>query len=126
MYNISIMKQMREQPETEAVGTAWTLAEEQKLIKSLKDGMTMDEIAKDHKRTVNDIKTRIKLLAFNMIENGDAIGDICDMFRLDKDELVYNYHKAKVKTDKKSTETEMDILIDIRKILLSIQEKLLE
>lgn len=136
MYQ-SIQK-LKELPETASVGSMWTVEEEKRLIESLSNDKSIDDIAKEHKRTTGGIKSRINLMAVNMIDkNEESIDDVCVMFRLAKHELEYRQEKfaakkEKAKAKKKETSTEesktdetyLDILKDIRAILLRMEENL--
>lgn len=77
------IKQLKEQPETAAVGNRWTPEEETRLIDSLGQGKNIDEIAKDHKRTTGGIKSHMKEIAVRMIENdGKSVEEVCMTLRL--------------------------------------------
>jgi hypothetical protein len=143
MYQ-SIQK-MKEFPETTSVGSMWTVEEEKQLIESLRNDKSIDDIAKEHKRTTGGIKSRINLMAVNMIDkNEQSIDDVCAMFRLSKHELEYRQEKFAAKKEKteakkkekaeakkktsteesKTDETQLDVLKDIRAILLRMEETL--
>jgi Ca2+-dependent lipid-binding protein len=130
------MRKMQDVPETAAVGSMWTVTEEQQLMESLSGNKSIDDIAKEHKRTKGGIKSRIRFLAANMIGNGKSIEDVCAMFRLAKDEVEHiqekfaakkekTEHKKKEQTTKETEidETHLDVLKDIRTILLRMEEK---
>ena len=126
------MQKMKELPETASVGSMWTVTEEQKLIEALSGDKSIDDIAKEHKRTAGGIKSRINFIAVNMLEkNEKPIEDVCAMFRLAKHELEYRQakfaskkEKAKAKKEEQTGETQIEILKDIRAILLRMEAKL--
>jgi len=47
-------------PETSSAGKKWTVEEDDQLIELLNNGTSIEDIAKQHKRTVGGIKSRIK------------------------------------------------------------------
>jgi predicted site-specific integrase-resolvase len=126
------MQKMREIPETASVGNMWTVKEEQQLIESLSGDKSIDDIAKEHKRTPGGIKSRINFMAVNMLEKKEkSIDDVCAIFRLAKHELEYRQAKFASKKEKAkqvndTDETQIDVLKDIREILLRMEVKLLE
>lgn len=122
------IKQLKEQPETSAVGNRWTPEEETRLIDSLGQGKDIDEIAKEHKRTVGGIKSRMKEIAIRMIENdGKSVEEVCMTLHLTLEDIEDAQKKRnKQATVPKKLETELDVLKDIRSLLVRIEAKLLE
>lgn len=62
------MKKLRENPDTSRAGLKWDDSEDENVINKLKGGMSVDDIAKNLKRTANSIKTRIIMNAVTQIE----------------------------------------------------------
>ena len=136
------MRKMQELPETASVGSLWTVKEEQQLIESLSNDKSIDDIAKEHKRTPGGIRSRINFMAVNMIEkNGKTIEEVCEMLRLEKHEVEYRQQKIAAKKEKAEAkkkekeeastvetvdETHLDVLKDIRAIILRMEAKLFD
>ena len=62
------MKKLRENPDTSRAGLKWDDSEDENVLSKLKSGMSVDDIAKNLKRTANSIKTRIIMNAVAQIE----------------------------------------------------------
>jgi repressor of nif and glnA expression len=62
------MKKLRENPDTSRAGLKWDDSEDENVLSKLKGGMSVDDIAKNLKRTANSIKTRIIMNAVAQIE----------------------------------------------------------
>ena len=62
------MKKLRENPDTSRAGLKWDDSEDENVINKLKSGMTVDDIARNLKRTANSIKTRIVMNAVKQID----------------------------------------------------------
>lgn len=125
------IKQLKEQPETASVGKIWTPEEETRLIDSLGQGKDIDEIAKEHKRTVGGIKSRMKKIAVRMIENdGKSVEEVCMTLHLTVEDIEDAQKKRNKKKRNKQTtvskpklETELDVLND-NHFLFRIEAKL--
>lgn len=119
---------MKEQPETAAVGNRWTPEEEAQLVDSLGNGKDIEDIAKEHKRTLGGIKSRMRHIAVRMIESdGKSIEQVCVMFNMTPEDIedAQKRRAANNKTTPMSKpETELEVLNDIRKILIRIESKL--
>lgn len=66
---------MNKLPETSSAGKKWTVEEDKQLIQSLNNEISIEDIAKQHKRTVGGIRARIKKTVMRV--NMDVIEDIC-------------------------------------------------
>ena len=62
------MKKMRENPETSRAGLKWDDAEDEKVLEKLMKNVSIDDIAKELKRTPNSIQTRKVMYAIKQIE----------------------------------------------------------
>lgn len=140
------IQKLKDQPETSCVGNKWTDEDEYMLIKSISEAKLIDDIAREHKRTSGGIRSRLRLIAVRMIETeGKTIEDVCATLRMTSEDfrsVVRRLHhpnkidvakKRREKVAKNTTklyiekpETELDILKNIREILLRMEAKLLE
>ena len=73
--------------ETSNVGTRWSIEEDEKLLQEINDNKSYEEIALEHKRSLKDIKSRLKynniLINDNiLINNNDNILNF--LIKLDK------------------------------------------
>ena len=66
------MKKLRENPDTSRAGLKWDDSEDENVLNKLKGGMSVDDIAKNLKRTANSIKTRIIMNAVTQIEEDNT------------------------------------------------------
>lgn len=62
------MKKLRENPDTSRAGLKWDDSEDENVLNKLKSGMSVDDIARNLKRTSNSIKTRIVMNAVKQID----------------------------------------------------------
>ena len=62
------MKKLRENPDTSRAGLKWDDSEDENVLNKLKSGMSVDDIARNLKRTANSIKTRIVMNAVKQID----------------------------------------------------------
>ena len=62
------MKKLRENPDTSRAGLKWDDSEDENVLSKLKSGMSVDDIARNLKRTANSIKTRIVMNAVKQID----------------------------------------------------------
>ena len=70
------MKKLRENPDTSRAGLKWDDSEDENVLNKLKGGMSVDDIAKNLKRTANSIKTRIIMNAVTQIEEDSTKKEI--------------------------------------------------
>jgi len=69
------------------IGAKWEKEEDADLIREIENNMTIEDIAKAHKRTQTSIKSRIMLSAINAINDGGDKTEVCAKFRILKEEL---------------------------------------
>lgn len=62
---------LREDPKTGRVGTNWTPEEDTLLLGQVKDGLDYDQIALEHQRTSNSVKTRVVEIYLKKIANNE-------------------------------------------------------
>lgn len=99
------IKQLKEQPETAAVGNRWTPEEEAQLVDSLGNGKDIDDIANEHKRTSGGIKSRMREIAVRMIESeGKSIEEVCVALHMTSEEIEDAKQRRAVKTTLKNKE----------------------
>jgi DNA-directed RNA polymerase specialized sigma24 family protein len=126
------IKRLQEMPETAAVGRRWTSEEETKLIDLLATDKCLREIALEHRRTIGGIMSRLKLIAVRMIEmEGMTIDKVCDTLRITYktvESAMAKYRNKHLSTPAASAPappvSRMDVLTDIRDILLRIEANL--
>lgn len=135
---ISILK---EQPETARAGVKWTEEENNQLMtKVIEDGLNIDGVAKEHKRTVGAVKSRIMMNALKMMKERDiTLQDVAKLVNISENEID-NYRRKKenkalekktVKentnkashTDDFSYQDFMSVLTEIRDYLKIIADK---
>lgn len=139
------VRRLREHPDTEAVGSKWTPEEDARLVDALRENTrTIDDIARDHKRTPGGISSRMRHIAIEMIESqGKTVGEVCDLLHMSEGDIEEaQKRRAAAKDTQKlradaaakdtrklradaATETDLDVLKDIRKLLVRIEAKLL-
>lgn len=98
------MRRQRENPETCRAGLKWDDDEDKKVIDKLDKNMSIDDIAKELKRTPNSIKTRISMNALKMIEEEDkTLADVLKRFKLTEDDIKdYKNKKEMRETQQKN------------------------
>ena len=62
------MQKLREQPETARAGIRWGDEENQELMKRINEGMSLEDIAKTHQRTIIGVKNRIMANALHIMK----------------------------------------------------------
>ena len=65
----------------------WSTDEETLLLQQLKDGMSAEDIAKDHSRSVGALVVRRKLIALRMHNEGRSRETILDITKVTTEEL---------------------------------------
>ena len=97
MYNN--IKILREQPETARTGLKWDEKEIQELMNRIKDGMSLEDIANTHKRTVGGVKNRIMTNALNIMkEKKISFDEVSKLVNIS----VFDLENYKEKIDKKN------------------------
>jgi hypothetical protein len=99
MYNS--MKILREYPETARAGLKWDEEESQELMNRIKDGMSLEDIANTHKRTVSGVKNRIMTNALNIMkEKKISLDEVSKLVNIS----VFDLKNYKEKIDKKESD----------------------
>jgi hypothetical protein len=93
----------KERPEgLENMGKPWREPEVTTLLKEIKDGITIQEIAKSHKRTNGGIISRLCTIAYSKYKGQMSITDIMELTRLSKDQVIEAINKHEYADDKKA------------------------
>lgn len=118
------MKILREQPETARTGIKWDEEESQELMNRIKDGMSLEDIANTHKRTVGGVKNRIMTNALNILkEKKISLDEVSKLVNIS----VFDLENYKEKIDKKeSDKKELDNLSSQQMKKLELEMKKLE
>ena len=108
------------------VGTKWTHEEDLQVIKYVSDDKSINYIANEHQRSPWGIKCRLLHIAVRMIETeGKSIEEVCTMLHVKSTEIDdhkrRNATKSKGKHKTVKIETELDVLKDIRELLIRIE-----
>jgi superfamily I DNA/RNA helicase len=71
------IRRLKEHPDTSAVGNRWSSEEEAQLLESVMNRKDIHLIAKEHKRTLGGIRSRIEVIALRMLAEGKSIEEVC-------------------------------------------------
>ena len=140
----------KQKPEgLENMGTPWREPEVTTLLKEIKDGITIQEIAKSHKRTEGGIRSRLREIAYDKYKEQMSINDIMELTRLSKDDVIDTITRREYADEKKAEKskkpppvviakeaevlsktlepkTEKSELQEILKTLKSLEERVIE
>jgi len=98
------MKKLRENPDTSRAGLKWDDSEDENVLNKLKNGMTLDDIAKNLKRTPNSIKTRIIMNAVKMIdEDKKDQKQVLSEFKITEEDINEYKEKKKQRDEQQKT-----------------------
>jgi len=104
------MKKLRENPDTSRAGLKWDDDEDNKVITKIKNGIDINDIAKELKRTVNSIKTRIVMQGIKEIEeNKKAKNDVFKELKI-TDTDIKEYKEKKLQRDEQQKQYSSNIL----------------
>lgn len=77
----------------------WKKEKKLKILNELNNNLTITQISLNYKRSQNAIRSRIKLLAYNIYKDGISVDEICSKTKLDTNSLdVLIERKNKIKT----------------------------
>ena len=97
------------------VGNKWTELEEMLLIDELSENKSIDDIAKNHSRTVCGIKARCKDIAYKLYRQNKPIEEITMTTKLSETDIIKHIkerqYNSKILLDKK-TQNKLEIQID--------------
>ena len=95
------MKKLRENPETNRAGLKWDSDEDDKMIEKLKADVSIDDIAKELRRTPGSIKTRIIMNAIIKIDDEDAdINSVLKEYKITESD-IQEYREKKQQREEK-------------------------
>lgn len=135
---------LREHHETARAGVKWSDDEDTDLMKRVSGHMDLEDIAKEHQRTISGVKSRIMTIALNIMKDQElSLGDVANMVHLSVKDLENYKRSQEQKTTKPSkpqrkatitpvmesknnnlsAEQFMNILTEIRDYLKIIAEK---
>ena len=98
------MKKLRENPDTSRAGLKWDDSEDENVLNKLKNGMSLDDIAKNLKRTPNSIKTRIIMNAVKLIdEEKKDKKQILSEFKITEEDINEYKEKKKQRDEQQKT-----------------------
>lgn len=104
------MKKLRENPDTSRAGLKWDDDEDNKVITKIKNGIDINDIAKELKRTVNSIKTRIVMQGIKEIEeNKKGKNDVFKELKI-TDTDIKEYKEKKLQRDEQQKQYSSNIL----------------
>jgi hypothetical protein len=106
----SRIQYLKEQPETARTGIKWTEEENQELMNRINDGMSLEDIAKTHLRTVTAVKSRIMSNALNIMKEKElSFDEVSKLVKISVNDLE-NYkqeqeEKQKIKLKQQEDKT---------------------
>ena len=99
----------RNNEETSNAGLKWDKDDDNYLTENAKNGMSIDELAKNLKRTEGSIKTR---LVINVIQslNGDRsnLNELCSEYKIEKIDIENYESKKKLREDRRNRRSTYD------------------
>lgn len=124
---------LRENPQTSRAGVQWDESEDKDLMSHVKEGIPLNEIALEHKRTPVAVKSRIMKLALNMVEkDGLHIDEVSEMVHMSSDDILkfkerrnnnFRQNNNNNKLNDENSNESIKILKEIRDYLQIISEK---
>ena len=91
----------------------WTLDEEKQLIKAIKHGKTLDNLAKEFNRSENALELRIKKIIYDTISEKKSLKSIAKSLNFNEDKVKQYFYSYKDMMEKKGKKT-IDIVDDDR------------
>ena len=104
------LQKLREQPETARAGIKWTEEESQELMNRINEGISLEDIAKTHQRTIIGVKNRIMTNALNIMKEKElSFDEVSKLVNISVDDLE-NYkqeleEKQKIKLKQQEDKT---------------------
>ena len=93
------IKNLQQNPKTSSVGSKWTQEEEQKMLDSINKGMSFENIALEHKRTINGILCKINEISVRFLEEGFPIEEVALKVNLSPDKIEIAKAKIEAKQE---------------------------
>lgn len=97
---LETMRELRKNPETSKSGLKWLDQEDDELLDKVKEGISIEDIAKDLKRTPGSIKTRILLNAVKKIDAGADPKNIASELKITLPEIKEFREKKALRDEK--------------------------
>jgi len=97
-----MLQKLKENPITENIGKRWSDNEINTLINEIKNNISLDDIALNHKRTIGSINSRLLNIGYSLLDKKLEIVEICKITEMSI-ELIKNYlikDITKLHTDK--------------------------
>jgi len=128
------IQELRNNPETSRAGSIWLNDEDDQLFEEINNKISIEDIAKIHKRSIGSIKTRLMLHIMSLDEDA-SIEETCARMNIDIDEFNKFKEKQDAKNNtnkeikeikkqiKKNDDKYMNILTEIRDLLIVISKK---
>lgn len=104
----------------ENCGKSWDKTEDEKVLKMIKDGKTLNDIALEHKRTLGGIRSRLNVIARDLHKHGMTIEDIQKKLRFvstDDIKIAIDYVKPEKNVNKNLTSDMINEIKEINKTL---------
>ena len=99
---MSLIQDLGSNDETINIGKKWTIEEDDRLVQEFMDNKTYEEIALEHKRTVNSIELRvISRIIFPKIKD-----DLEKGIDIDTSQIIRHIKKIKIKATKNKDKSE--------------------
>ena len=109
------------------IGMKWDREEDEQLMGEM-GKMSIEEIAKEHRRTETGVKARMVTLAIAMITNGDPIEEVAERIGMTVEELKKEQIIKSMKSpalhqlQQQPDDRYMEILIEIRDMLKDLRD----
>lgn len=104
------LKKLRSNPDTNRAGLKWDEGEDEKMLKMLKEGKSLEDIAKELKRTTGSINTRIIMNAINEIDNkGSDTDEILKEYKISREDINDYLEKKKQRDERQQSISNMTI-----------------
>ena len=85
-----MLQKLKENPITENIGKRWSDNEINTLINEIKNNISLDDIALNHKRTIGSINSRLLNIGYLLLDKKLEIIEICKITEMSI-ELIKNY-----------------------------------
>ena len=83
----------------------WTLEEEKKLIKAVKHGENLDNLAKEFNRSENALELRIKKIIYDTIAEKKSLKSVAKTLNFTEDKVKQYFYSYKDMMEKKGKKT---------------------
>jgi hypothetical protein len=97
-----MLKEKQENPETVRFGVKWEKDEDETLLEKVRNGVSLDEIAKVLKRTEGSLRTRLITGAINRMESlNETLEDVSTDINIPTDEILDYQRRKKIRDEKR-------------------------